>query len=121
MIGVDNIRDYRNKLSELGHPLFKQYENKTDLAPATETQRNMEDEESMRLQMIKEKINEKKAMVKNQTPKKATPAEENEFYKMQEERRLKKEKEKERLERAKRLKEDEFNKKVEMQDQLQKN
>lgn len=37
----------------------------------------------MRFQMIKDKINETKALAKNQTPKKMAPSEENEFYKIQ--------------------------------------
>lgn len=43
MIGVDNIRDYRIKLSELGHPLFKLHQNKTEAAPQepSETLKNV--------------------------------------------------------------------------------
>lgn len=80
MIGVDNIKDYRNKLSELNLPLFKiNHGEKKPIdgresqpLPEAEAKSDAEDEEALRLQKIKEKINEKKALVRNQTqsPKK---------------------------------------------------
>lgn len=124
MIGVDNIKDYRNKLSELNLPLFKvnHHERKPSgtretpqLRDTPQPKSDTEDEQALRLQKIKDKINQKKAMVKNQTqsPKKLSPSEENDIKRQQQERRLKKEKDKERFDKVKRLKDDDASKKQE--------
>jgi hypothetical protein len=58
MIGVDNIKDYRNKLSQLNLPLFRSNHEKKpgdtqNMQQHVESKSDAEDGESVRLQKIK--------------------------------------------------------------------